>query len=731
MYLESLEIENYRKFRNENNLVRFVEPSNITTTQQNVDNPKSVIGPSTTLIIGKNNAGKTTIANALKLIHENRQPRSTDFNNNYLSELHDQYLTTDDVNISLPELAFTIKVVVDMDKNDLMSGLIEFAHTQARTDGLNSILIKIRIEITEASVYKDAIIKLVEYSKRHSLSRNESIQLFYELLDQSSDFLNQDSEKKLFTIKYYNSNGHEAKKFSLKELINLREIKANRHLKDGVLSEVFNKIIKFQFDNDLTNKGILKTEVSGINQVLTEKIKTKSDNVSSVLTQIEDKNHVDLNLSGNVTYDKVVKELIKYNFSDNGDYIPESQFGLGYINLLNIIGEIIYYVDSYKKDSQNSSINLLFIEEPEAFMHPQMQEFFINRIDNAVQKALEISKGSDEDSKILNCQIAITTHSSHIVNSKIHSSNSFNNINYLNIIDKSANVINLNDDVISADLDDSKDLKFIKKHIKYKVSELFFADAIIFVEGATEETLLQFYIDKDPILKNSYISIFNINGAHGKVYFPLAKKLKIPCLIITDLDIKRSPCQKNKPHNISDDDCIICGHKKDIADTPEIKEKISYSQIKDLDGFQTTNATIKFFMSKKPSVSTEKDLKNIDYINDENIFVVFQKDIINDYYATSLEEAFILENFNNSILNSALESCKPRTYHQIVKAKSTKNFEALKHRSFEIQRALSDSKSEFSGELLYQSIISDDNSYPTLPRYILDGFAWVKNKLSE
>ncbi|WP_321150284.1 AAA family ATPase, partial [Aeromonas jandaei] len=90
MYLESFKIENYRKFRNENNVVRFVAPSNITSALQ-YDEHKSVIGPSTTLIIGKNNAGKTTIANALKLIYENQQPSSTDFNNNYLSEIYDQY----------------------------------------------------------------------------------------------------------------------------------------------------------------------------------------------------------------------------------------------------------------------------------------------------------------------------------------------------------------------------------------------------------------------------------------------------------------------------------------------------------------------------------------------------------------------------------------------------------------------------------------------------------------
>ncbi|NMV21668.1 AAA family ATPase, partial [Vibrio parahaemolyticus] len=85
----------------------------------------------------------------------------------------------------------------------------------------------------------------------------------------------------------------------------------------------------------------------------------------------------------------IIRRLIKYNFMDGEDYIPEDQFGLGYINLLNIIGEIIHFVDSYEDKSHFSRINLLFIEEPEAFMHPQMQEFFIKRIDDAVKKALE------------------------------------------------------------------------------------------------------------------------------------------------------------------------------------------------------------------------------------------------------------------------------------------------------------------------------------------------------
>ncbi|EHH3647589.1 AAA family ATPase [Vibrio parahaemolyticus] len=738
MYLESLTIENYRKFRSNNNVINFVEPSNIEAIEQSDENDKSVIGPSTTLIIGKNNAGKTTIANALRLICENRQPKAMDFNVDYISELHDKYMSKDGAPIPLPELKFQVVAKVDMDKSDLMTNLIEFVNVSGNSEGLSNVEINIKVEVSESTAYEDAISKLVEYAEENKLGRNDSITLLYELLEQSTDFLSLDGESKLFKIKYYNANGHEAKKFALKELINLREIKANRHLKDGILTDVFNKIIGFQFESDTSSKSRLKTEIKNINKTLTESIESKSNNVSAVLTKIEDKSHVDLELKGNVTYDNLVKGLIKYNFSDNGDFIPEGQFGLGYINLLNIVGEIIHYVDSYKKDSYNSSINLLFIEEPEAFMHPQMQEFFINRIDSAVQQALKIANTNPDDKKILNCQIAITTHSSHIVNSKIHSSNSFDNINYLTVIDKSANVINLNDSVVSGKKgEESDDLKFIKKHIKYKVSELFFSDAIIFVEGATEEALLQYYLEKDDFLKNSYISIFNINGAHGKVYFPLAKALKIPCLIITDLDIKRAVCQKNIKHGKDDESCKHCGHLKGKTDTDEIKSRLEYKQVSSLKGLTTTNATIISFNKSKNDTnqdSTESSINNsltdIDYFIDDNIHVVFQKDSIRGYYATSLEEAFILTNFDNVILNQALKTCKPRTYSNIVKSQDEGNFGELLSKSFEIQRKLSKSKSDFSGELLYKCIVSEDRNIPILPTYIQDGFDWIKETIS-
>ena len=709
MFLESLTIKNFRKFRETNNTVYFVEPTSIKNNDDDKERP--VVSPSATLIIGKNNAGKTTIANALTLLCDNAQPKAADFNIGYLKEIFEQFNSAynhgeDFNNILLPGLEFILGVSVDASQSDLLTNLSSFisiSNDLFEPGGDNEPAVKItaRVEITEETAFKDAVKNIFVANEEHK----ERFINFYELLN--SKLEQPDTEKKLFKTTFYSVNGSEVKGFVLKNLIQIKEIKANRHLKKNVLSEVYNKIVAFQFDNDKQEKQKLEKQIKGINAELTGVIGRKQESISTVLNQVETNSQVDLDLTGNVTYDSILKNLIKYSFNDNGDYIPEDQFGLGYINLLNIIGEIIHYVDSYENGSHNSHINLLFIEEPEAFMHPQMQEFFISRIDAAVSKALEVANQAiqtDEEKKVLNCQIAITTHSSHIVNSKIHSSNSFNNINYLNAINKQAAVVKLTDQVVVGDLEETKNnaLQFIKKHIKYKVSELFFSDAVLFVEGVTEELLLKFYVENDDVLKNYYISIFNINGAHGKLYFPLAKALKVPCLIITDIDIKRQESEKNE-----------------------------FKQITSLKGRETTNQTLisfnKSLLDKNEDES--KQLDGIEYFTDENIHVVFQKAPIQEQFATSLEEALILTNYDNAVINSVIKKCKPQIYAGIVNVDGDENTRNLVNNSFKLQKKLASHKSEFSNELIFECLICEEQERPQLPSYIIDGFNWLREQL--
>ena len=87
------------------------------------------------------------------------------------------------------------------------------------------------------------------------------------------------------------------------------------------------------------------------------------------------------------------------------------------------------------------------------------------------------------------------------------------------------------------------------------------------------------------------------------------------------------------------------------------------------------------------------------------MYGVFQKDPINGYYATSFEEAFILTNNNNIILNNALKKVKKNIYNGIV-GKEDVDLNQLVQQSYKLQNKLSDSKSYFANTLLYEMIIN-------------------------
>jgi len=512
-----------------------------------------------------------------------------------------------------------------------------------------------------------------------------------------------------FNLNYYNSEGVliGENKFKISDLLEVKRISANKIIDDKSLSETFNRIIKFRYklDSKPDVQDAVADEIDKINETITEKVSgPHTSSINTALSKIESSDRLEVSLRSDLTFEQILTNVIKYEYKEGNFHIPEGQFGLGYSNLMTIIGELIEYIERYPKQERHSKINLICIEEPEAFMHSQMQELFINHINDAIEYLLK-----DKHKKI-NSQLIITTHSSHILNSKIHSGNSFDNISYITIVDNLSNVVNLNDRNVMEDkpasdasagaeiADDEKarkkrladDLKFLKKHIKYKVSELFFSDAVIFVEGVTEETVLSYYIDQNKKLNQYYISVFNINGAHGLVYHPLIKLLKVPNLIITDLDIQRT---------------------KD--------EKDSCAQISDLAGRTTTNKTIAKYNPEKDKIDSLKG-----YFEDENIYVVFQREAVEGYYATSFEEAFILTNYQNSILNTVLSKVKPQIYSEVVGAENNKD--KLKEESHKLQSKLSKSKSDFSNELLYEIVTSDDvGAIPELPKYITDGLRWL------
>lgn len=679
MYLKSLRISNFRKFGTNNNVIEFVDAQGY---EKYKCSEKFNIATTTTLIVGKNNVGKTTVIEVLdKLINRERAFKATDFNFIYLRELLSTYLLEvgELDKVKLPCMEFIVEIGLDKGNDDLITNIIPFMLLEDVEKG--KLDIKIRYEVREAEELRKEIENLFAQQYPRDLLFNK----FLELLDKTP-----------YVVNYYNKNNQQVD-FKLKDLIELRPIKANNIEGDRCLSKAFNKIVKYRYNVSL-NQGekTLEAEVIKINGKLSSSIKNKHTKpINETLKKIVSDDKMKVQLRADLSFQKFLDDLVRYEYVEKDISIPEDQFGLGYTNLMMIIAELMEYMERYPDDSFNSKINLISIEEPETFMHPQMQELFIKNINDAIIALLEIKH------KNVNSQLIITTHSPHILNSKVHSGNTFNNINYMTVLSNYTNVINLNDEKIVPDSKNIEDdLKFLKKHIKYKVSELFFSDAVILVEGLTEYTLLPYYLEADEKLNKYYVSIFNISGAHALVYRKLLQELGIPVLIITDLDIKREKWEKGEDNK---------------------NKRNGFQQISHLDNRITTNETLKYFNHNKDSI---QDLR--EYIEEDNIIVVYQGKI-SYYYATSFEEAYILTNYNNDILNATLKKLRRNIYKDIVGNKEYRN---NRKNSYKWQCKLEKSKSDFANELLYR-ILTTEKEIPKLPKYIQNGFNILAKKLEE
>ena len=683
MYLKSLEIKNFRKFGDKNNVVEFINSQDIS------ENNEINIAQNTTLIIGKNNSGKTTIIEALEaLVNDNFL--GSDFNFFYLKKLFEGY-KNENQNNQFPEIEFKLIINLEKNENDDITNLVPLMTLEDLDD--TEIELKIKIVLKESQDFLGEFNKIMN----KEISKTEK---FLKIIEQMN--------KIGYKTKFYRNDDIEIENFKLDKLINVVSIKANNVSDKNSLKNAFNKIISYRFNekhpkSNEMKKEEIENELDKLNKKITRIInKKQTKDINHTVSNVISQNNLKIFLNSDLSLDKALNNLINYQYLDKGIPVPENQFGLGYTNFVMIIANLIDYIDKHEGNMSNSKINLICIEEPETYMHPQMQELFIKYINDAINNLL-----LKEDKKNLNSQLVISTHSSHILNSKIHSGDGFDNINYVTFKNNESKIIVLSDkklkDVISEDKEKKeqdeklKILKFIKKHVKFKVSELFFSDAIILVEGNCEYNLLPLYIDKNKKLKQRYITFLNIGGAHAFKYRGLLKLLEIPSLIITDLDIEREDTE-------------------DVSQIEKIKKEL-----------KTSNKTLKNFNDSQMI----SDLIKNRIIIDKNIIVCYQNRI-GKFYPTSFEEAFILTNFDNNILNDVLEKIRPGVYEEVM-GKEVKNFQNNKEKSYRWQKTLNNSKkTELADTLFYEIIMEeDDNKIPKLPEYIKKGLNELDKLLKE
>ncbi len=322
--------------------------------------------------------------------------------------------------------------------------------------------------------------------------------------------------------------------------------------------------------------------------------------------------------------------------------LPDTYNGLGFKNLIYMVVEILDLHGRWVADKeQRAPLHLIFIEEPEAHLHAQLQQVFIRNV-------LDLLKGEQGVGGAFHSQTVVTTHSPHILYER-----GFQPIRYFrrkNLDgEQTTEVLNL-----SAFYSQTPtDRDFLQRYLKLTHCDLFFADAVILVEGNVERLLLPVMLEKEAVpLRSACLSILEVGGAFGHRFKSLIEFLGLVALVITDLDSVRLAAGAEEDENESTEFEV-----PDVeVGKPPVK-KAGTACLPSVPGSLTSNQTLIQWLPKKQTVAellvatAAEKLHMAEGGNGFKVRVTYQvptavtwNGVTTDLCGRTLEEAFGLEN---------------------------------------------------------------------------------------
>lgn len=651
------------------------------------------------LIIGKNNVGKTSLLSVLdKFLNEKSKFSYDDFNIEFKNEL-ENLITSTDVLSEFKAKGIKLKIFIQYDENDDLSSvskvlmdldpdnnkiILGFEYTIDYTNYL-----KIRDDYEAFLASENAKVSAGKINKPKTLNEflKQELDHYFHVYKFSFeyDIVNQkvNHDKFIDLVK---------EGISLKDIINFKYISARRDVtnkeKESTLSkQTLSLYKKVEDDND--KNGVTEDFKNQLSETDNELSVIYKDIFKGVLEKVQKFGGIkgqstDISIISTLQHRELLDGNTTVVYRHNDHQLPESYNGLGHMNLISMIFEIEILIQDFKrvKEAKPADINLLFIEEPEAHTHPQMQYIFIKNIKELLKEGIQRDDGVHRS-----LQYLITTHSSHIV-----ADSDFDDIKYLKV-ETQNNVVakNLSDLIIEYDKH-SKEYQFLKQYLTINRAEVFFADKAILIEGDTERILIPTIMRKiDLEEKNEFLPLLSQNisiievGAYSQIFEKFIKFLGIKSLILTDMDSVKLDDQDNKLKA-----CPVS------------------------EGTETSNTAIKHFLGQSILWS---DLKVLS-IKDRTIFngkicLCYQQEEA-CYHARSFEDAFIH-------INRVFVTSKKDEFQGL---KNRENFDDVVNNAYVLAKECIKKKTHFALDILYHS--NDDFSNWQIPEYIKEGLLWLK-----
>ena len=359
---------------------------------------------------------------------------------------------------------------------------------------------------------------------------------------------------------------------------------------------------------------------------------------------------------------KLLSNFTHVYYPNSGVNLPESYNGLGTRNLILILLQLAKFHKAYSTKNDGMNIHLIFIEEPEAHLHPQMQEVFIKQLEEAAKMLANTGTPWIP-------QFIISTHSSHISNAV-----GFKHVRYFLQNNQQKTIIK---DLKKDFLDNDNNKAFIHKYMTLTKSDLFFADKAILVEGLTERLMIPKMIEKldkeeQTNLGGNYLTLLEITGAFAHKFISLLEFLELKTLIITDLD--------------------------------SVTEEVKGTSCEVHNGKSTSNACIRFWFGDEKDLSIIKQKTDSDKVKNK-IRIAYQcPESKETACGRSFEDAFMIANKEIFCLQ-------------------TTNGNELEDAAYEEAKKYADKKSDFA----IKYAIDEPDNWKT-PKYIKDGLVWLATR---